>query len=191
MTTLAFDGKELAADQGIWAGDSTTQIFNKLFGPFTMRLSVLKHLGLQPGGGFIMAENRSWVLAQCNYVTDMIKIRKWLTKEIPDDVPAFSDAHLPKTGMDAEHVMGILLNTTTGEAYELYACMVVAAIESIPFAMGTGASAAMGAMMAGASATKAIKIACVITDHAKHGVKTYKLEQPPYKPYVSMRKLIR
>src|SRR5271166_935714 len=101
----------------------------------------------------------------CGAYADIVKFKKWLKEGAdPDDHPSIVD------GFDA------LVVRPNGEVrcYDGYMVLPIKPIARY-FAIGAGGDVALGALYAGASATKAIRASCAHNVMTRPPVRTYRL----------------
>lgn len=147
MTTIAWDGKTLAVDRGSWQG----YIAN--------RVNKLRNVG---GGN--RRPGQSWIaLAGDAHIAEATW--RWL---LGSDWPRLLDA-------DYNKVCGVLV-TTEREIFRVSAGMeTFEQILDVPFADGGGADMALGAMLAGATAAKAVELVATRSNLSWGGVDSVNL----------------
>jgi hypothetical protein len=137
MTTLAFDGKLLAVDKASWTeSGGTWNATTKLY-----ELGASERQKLDLGG-----DTKAWIAFQADggFAT---KVRDWLIG-LCEERPAAEDSNA---------TIGVVA-TSAGELHRLSGWYTMQKIESLPFAGGGGHEAALGAMLAGASAAMALAL---------------------------------
>lgn len=151
MTTIAWDGKTLACDRGLWSGNMQTEVC-KLF---RFHAGDIKRKGY-PNGAW--ASTGTWAFNNA--------FKDWLM-----DV----DAPFPLLGKDTDidAPIGIMVAEHTCEAYSLHTRGVITPIIGIA-AAGAGQMFAMGVMAAGGTAEQAIELAMKYTDAAAFGVDAWR-----------------
>ncbi len=148
MTTIAFDGKTMAADkQSVGGGRKYQRLTSKI------RRGLYHGMpALFSGAGTIV------------YVDAMID---WFIAGMPDDKPEMPE------GPDS---FTVLVATEVG-LYEYIDSLRPIALGPTKWAIGSGAEYALGAMAAGASAKRAVEIACTLDVNSGMGVDTLTLRK--------------
>ena len=147
MTTIAWDGKTLACDRGLWAGNMQTEVC-KLF-RFTT--GDIKRKGYPHGA---WASTGDWAFNHA--------FKEWLMD---------GDAPFPLIGKEAniDASIGIMVASHTCEAYTVHMRGTITPIVGIA-AAGAGGMFALGVLAAGGSSVHAIQLAMKYTDAAAFGV---------------------
>ena len=146
MTTIAWDGKTLAADRGTWLGAIVVQcdkirVFHE----------PVRHL---PAGAWADCGDSAYSEAVCQWL-----LGKTEERPRPTDEKAHSS-------------IGLWI-TMDGIPGFLHANLVLEQLPKQIVAEGRGAAFAYGAMLAGASAAAALDLANKYTDCAAHGFDTW------------------
>ena len=150
MTTIAYDGKTLAADRGAWNGYVCNEV-RKLYPPAPDAASLFGNGW--PMGVFAFAGNAGVCMA----------ILHWARTGI--DKPTLSDE-------ERDNSYGVLV-TPSGVLYRVGGRLLLERIESVPFADGGGHECALGAMLAGADARRAVEIVGERMYMSRFGVDTW------------------
>jgi hypothetical protein len=160
MTTVAWDGKTLAADKACWNGNEVWSPFNKLF-----RVNLC---------GDSMSDLRlshpKIVWAATGYCHVLPLVLSWMEKG--GDRPRIDK---DETGTR----LGLVLEVDTGKIYGITGLMTLVPYPSGPVAEGGGHEMALGAMLAGASAAQAINIVASRSSWAAGGVDSFTLPDNP------------
>lgn len=130
MTTCAFDGKTFACDSRIAGSFIDTKKHKKIF---RVRVNGLR-----------------LVVAICGDYAECLKFVHWLKKHGPDKTDVKLGLH--------EDFQALVYDTESGTLVE-YTNTLFPTPTGVPTAIGSGCDFAMGAMMAGATAGEAVKIA--------------------------------
>ncbi|WP_028449689.1 hypothetical protein [Chitinibacter tainanensis] len=141
MTTVAWDGKTLAADRQVTYGNQRFEI-KKLF--------VI-------GDGKLL-------MAGAGTADDLKLFASWLEDSFADNELLFG-GETP----EIDDLQAIVINTQTGESY-LYGEKLVPIEIKAPFAIGSGGDFAMAAMKLGKSAKEAVELASEIDIFSGFGV---------------------
>jgi len=152
MTTIAFDGKTLAVDRGSWSGYIVNET-TKLFPPKPDAATVFANGW--PMGAFALAGTAGICLS----------ILHWARTGI--DKP-----YLPEAEKSNSH--GVLV-TLDAKVYRISGYLMLEQIESVPFADGGGHECALGAMLAGADARRAVEIVGERMWMSRFGVDTWEV----------------
>lgn len=158
MTTIAWDGKTLAADRCSTAGYVQTEVHKLYKGKWHDGQDVL--IGFCGSGEFAHA------------------IRLWLTGNLMER-PKFGDYDVNKG--DA---VGLLVDRS-GNVFKITANLHLLPFHEPFYAMGSGAEYAFGAMEAGATAETAVAIAAKRCPGTGLGVDTVKFEERDRENWVS------
>lgn len=150
MTTIAWDGKTLAADRGAWHGYVTNEV-TKLYPPAPDAASVFGNSW--PMGAFAFAGHSGICMA----------ILQWARTGV--DKPFLRDS-------ERDNSYGVLV-TPGGALYRIGGMLMLERIESVPFADGGGHECALGAMLAGADARRAVEIVGERMYMSRFGVDTW------------------
>jgi hypothetical protein len=161
MTTIAFDGNVLAVDRAAWKGDTcyeAVKIFKVALSP-----SVVERFY------WFSCNEILWAVA--GYAHDVSKVLRWME----------SGAGLPT--IEGDHAsVGVVVPTEkrigragyyANACYGLSKYMTLDPIDSVPFADGAGHEMALGAMLAGADAIKAVEIVASRSSMSRFGVDWY------------------
>lgn len=149
MTTIAWDGNTLAVDRGSWSG----YLVNTVCKLFDVR-----------GGGRI--KNQAY-FAACGDAHVAMATVKWLRGE---EIPPFADPEAWKKSV------GVVVSLDK-RIYRICPGILFCEEEilSVPFADGGGGEIALGAMLAGASAARAVKIVAQRSSLSYGGVDSVKI----------------
>ena len=153
MTTIAFDGETLAVDRAAWKGDGVWGEFKKLF---TVTLCPVAAARFR----FAKSEVKpkiAWAATGSCHAFPLIL--DWL--ENGGDLPE----------LKADDSCGIVVHD--GRAYCLAGSMTIIPYESYPIADGAGHEMALGAMLAGADAVKAIEIVASRSSYAASKIDSF------------------
>jgi hypothetical protein len=150
MSTIAWDGRTLAADRGSWSGNMQTEVC-KLF---VFKEGEIGRKGFPPGG---WASTGDWAFNHA--------FAQWLM----DDSVSF-----PLLGKDTspDHSIGIWV-TNDGQVFRAHVRGILTPIMGKIAADGAGQMFALGALAMGGTAERAISLAAVHTDAAAFGVDTW------------------
>lgn len=167
MTTIAFDGQQLAADTAVH--DWEDGIGGGRLGSRSATVCKIYPLG------------NGWLFAATGASAECVLLQDALEGQIPDEKPssrviADLSEECPDGGMDIE---AILVHHMHG-AYNLEVTKMGAVViyEQMAqhIALGSGAVVALAAMLAGASASKAVDIACDLSPGTGRPVMWYDIE---------------
>lgn len=149
MTTIAWDGKTLAADKQMNTGSMPHQsAFSKI------------RRGAYHGMPALFAQCGTYVFSSA--------VMDWLCAGMPDDVKP----DLPEDGDS----FTVLVVTELG-IYEYIDSLRPVPLGQIKWAMGSGSDFAFGAMDAGACAKRAVEIACARDVNSGMGIDTLSLRK--------------
>lgn len=153
MTTICWDGKTLAADRGSWSGYVVNEV-TKLFPPiYTPEFMPDRFENGWPMGAFAFAGHSGICMA----------ILHWA--RCGHDKPILRDG-------ERDNSYGVLA-TNSGVLYRVGGMLMLEKIESVPFADGGGHECALGAMLAGADARRAVEIVGERMYMSRFGVDTW------------------
>lgn len=144
MTTIAWDGAVLAADNAAWTGDVCQ-----------------RDLKIEP----IKIGKERFIIARCGaaaFTRECIRFMTGETKHRPD----WSEYD---QNLCAGSMWGLLI-ASDGSAFQVSAACSLEKIYDPFFAMGAGREIALGALAAGATAIKAVNITEQHSGYAKYGV---------------------
>lgn len=156
MTTIAFDGKTLAVDRGSWKNNFVWSVTRKLFGPFEISEPAADRLGM-PRGATV-------VYAAAGTAAEAPLVATWL----------FSGGGMPDLN-DKEMSRGIVVWVEGRSGGFLTSLLTLEPIDRYPIADGGGFEIALGAMLAGASAVRAVELTIERTGWAAGGVDSFTL----------------
>lgn len=160
MTTIAFDGRTLAADRASWKNNYVWNEVSKVFkirvcDQANERLDLPKHAR---NGVNLAIEIYYAAAGNAAIVPEIIQ---WMEK---GGARPYQDAGEEKTSC------GLVVNANTGMPYYLTGRMTLEPILRWPVAEGGGFEMALGAMLAGADARRAIEITMSRSSWAAAGV---------------------
>lgn len=139
MTTIAFDGKYLAADRRV--GDGTR----------VKKIRVLRN------GGY---------LAASGYLDDLIEVARWIDGGMRDETNPYRDVAPSDEGRNS-----FIYIDPRGRAHTLtHPWLRPVAVANRLVTFGSGGDIALGAMAAGASARRAVQLACRFDPRTGGGV---------------------
>lgn len=144
MTTIAWDGAVLAADNAAWTGDVCE-----------------RDLKIEP----IKVGKEKFIIARCGYAaftSEAIRFMTGETKHRPNWNEYSND-------MTAGSMWGLLV-AADGSAFKVQANMALTKIYDPFMAIGAGREIALGALAAGATAVQAVQITEKLSSYAKYGV---------------------
>lgn len=162
MTTIAFDGKTLAADKAGWKNSYTWSKVTKVY-----RVVVCKDAAIR----LSMPAGTEVVVAFAGVAGDIGIILNWM--QDGGDVPVLETRDISRgiivvvdkaSELPAPIVMTLTSNLTTEPPYEAF-----------PVADGGGFDMVMGAMLAGASAVDAMRLVASRSSWAAGGITAYDL----------------
>lgn len=159
MTTIAWDGKTLAVDRACWKGQEVWSPFKKLF--------EINLCGESMSALRLAHPSIVWAATGMTGVIPLVA--QWL--ERGGDRPRF-DKDV------ADGSLGVILEVDTGKVYSFSGLLTVNPYEGAPVSDGVGHEMALGAMLAGASATRAIEIVAERSGMAAGGVDSFTLPDP-------------
>lgn len=151
MTTIAFDGRYLAADQGFW-NDGVVEKGEKIF-----------NLGVCP------KFPKGAILAMCGYTGTFRPMVEYL---LSHDDRGFDCS---KFDLTPNTYIGLLFDESS--VHKLYGDGHLDRVSDKFYTLGSGHAFAFGALLAGASAQQAIELAIEYTDFAKRGVTLIDLQE--------------
>lgn len=151
MTTIAWDGKTLAGDQGSWSGPARRHV-RKVF-----------RIKARDGNEFLVGF--------CGDGAFALAVLAWMRGE--DEKPSYRTFGVSP---DLQCAMVIDKDLTV---WGLGASLTYYRFDEKMMAMGGGQEFAWGALEAGASAARAIEIAIKRSDYAAFGVDTVSFEEEP------------
>lgn len=141
MTTIAWDGRTLAADKGSWCGGF--------------------HHAVKKVHRVTAPDGRRYLVAFCGDPVFATSILRWMRGEVEN----------PGICLDADkdRDSAVVVDESL-QVWRLSARLVYVPIEGRLHTHGAGQEIAMGALMAGADAVKAIRITMQVSDFAARGV---------------------
>ncbi len=160
MTAIAFDGCMLAVDRASWKADYVWSTVKKLF--------VIK----QPAGicrsslGLSTEADGEIAWATAGEAADVPLILQWMKSG--GEPPVLAQRDLAR---------GLIVDGLTGGCYGLTGLLTAEPFIEPPVADGGGFQMALGAMLAGASAERAIEIVMERSGWAAGGVDVYRLPE--------------
>jgi hypothetical protein len=150
MTTICWDGKNLAVDRGCWNGNMVTAGDKiHLFNGDRLRRPEF------PAGAWASMGDRAYIYATVAWLRYPSADRPVLAK--PDEL---------------DESMGLWV-TDEGDCYQFTKRLVLTPVSSYPIGLGAGGFFAMGAMVAGKTAREAVLLAAIHTDGSAFGVDTW------------------
>ena len=155
MSIVAFDGVILAADRASWKGDVWSHT-KKLFQVAPCDECVCRFR--------LPAITKNLVWGACGMAAEVPLMLRWMQKG--GDVPSLEDKDMSR---------GLILDAETGEVYGLTGLLTLEPFTHPPVADGGGHQLALGAMLAGASAIRAVELVAARTAMAAGGVDFYTL----------------
>lgn len=150
MTTIAFDGRTIAVDQGVW-NNGVAERAKKLFD--------IPEVDSRFSEGV--------VIATCGYAAAF--------EPLVEHITTGREFKYKEYELQATHVMGLLC--AHEGVYKIFGDARLSLLMSPFSANGAGYDFVMGALAAGASATKAVELTMHHTDYAKFGVDAIDLSQ--------------
>lgn len=141
MTTIAWDGKTLAADRGSWS-NGLHQAVRKVY-----RITA-------PDG-------RRFLVALAGDSAFAMQTLRWMRGEVEEAPKCLSD--------DATSDVAVVIDERR-RVWRLNSRLIYIPYRDKIHAHGAGQEIALGAMMAGADAVKAIRITMQVSDYAARGV---------------------
>lgn len=160
MTTIAWDGHTLAVDRGSWSGyvvHETTKLYPP-GGPLEDKGNGTMALPTHYRNGWPMG-----AFAFTGTAGICMRILTWA--QSGNDRP-----FLPESEWGNSH--GVLV-TLDRKVYRISGYLALEPVESVPFSDGGGQECAIGAMLAGASAKRAVEITAERTYLSVFGVDTW------------------
>lgn len=156
MTTIAFDGKTIAADKASWCNE-VYHLVDKLE-HVTLHPDAIHSLGLE-------SNDDSHVFSGTGFGAEIGLVTRFL--RFGGGKPEIEEKN--KT-------MGLLVSKKNGACYHIFSQMNTERILNFPVAAGSGNEIALGAMLAGADAVKAVEIVARRSAHSAGGVDSYTLQ---------------
>lgn len=141
MTTIAWDGRTLAADKGSWS-HGLHQAVKKV------------HRVTAPDG-------RRFLVALAGDSAFAMQVLRWMRGEIEDPGACLAD--------DLSRDVAVVIDERR-RVWRLNSRLIYIPYQGRIHAHGAGQEVALGAMMAGADAIKAIRITMAVSDYAARGV---------------------
>lgn len=142
MTTIAFDGKTLAADRGSWSGG------------FHQHVKKVHRVTAPDGQRFLVALMGEGAFA--------IRVLRWMRGEIEHPGECLKDNENSDCAVVVDERHRVWRLSASRLEYVRY--------QGSLHAAGAGQEFAIGALMAGAGAIKAVNITMLVSDYAARGV---------------------
>lgn len=152
MTTIAYDGKHIAADTAHWAGD--------VLGWLQDKLHVIQN-----------EYETIAVFGAAGDYTQGLNLSEWLPKLL------YGEKLDPRP--ENEDWQALVIDLRTGHPYVLETSMILAPCVE-PMAIGAGHVTAMAAMRSGKNAVQAVQLCCDTTPYTSGPITSYNVKKKRY-----------